>query len=208
MIKLVRIGSNCYNTIRVSNDDDKISQWITTKTGLHIPLNEDKVAIGGANGKLKGKRFKKSSNNSDNYKTNADPMVEYFGSATDEEIKKETEEYTKLGAKINWVESAEHLGYGPNPSGGVVGELSLSYNCSLSAVKHEMQHFYDDKKSGWRGMRILFLNIKEAVAWERRAYEVEIELAKTIEDEKTRNEMIERLEKNFEGRKKEIENRG
>lgn len=125
------------------------------------------------------------------FNTYSDPIREKLGSAYDshpKELAKLKKQLTDMGVEIR--EEGTDMKYGPNPSGGGPGVLSIDPGASYSAWLHEFQHVLDDQASGWRGFEILFTDVKTAVEWEDRAYNVEIEFARS----QGYNKIVKRLE--------------
>lgn len=70
------------------------------------------------------------------------------------------------------------MGYTPK-IGDTPGEITINKDASLSALKHEAQHFYYDKETGWPGWMSLF-DPEARIANELKAYSQEIDLAKSL----------------------------
>lgn len=117
-------------------------------------------------------------------------MKEPTGSTFDshpEETKKMIEELRSWGVTVN---IGEHtVGYGAT-SIGKPGTLSLAKYSSYSAFRHEYQHVLDDKNAGWNAVFVLWKDKKERIRREKKAYQIEIELAK----EANRPDIVKRLE--------------
>lgn len=130
-----------------------------------------------------------------------DPMAEVFGSA---EIShpKEVAEFRETLRQLN-VELIERereaLGYAPGLMPGNPGVAYVSKGASYGAWCHEMQHVMDDKEAGWSGMRILE-DQDACYEREKRAYNIEIEMAR----EAGREDIAKRLEDNLETERKRI----
>ena len=93
----------------------------------------------------------------------------------------------------------ENLGYSPGLSPGKPGQLFISNGASYSAWCHEMQHMRDDRDAGWEGMRVM-MDKKLCIERERRAYAVEIELAR----ESGLENIVKKLEENFEKERRRL----
>ena len=104
----------------------------------------------------------------------------------------------KWGIEINKNEDSETIGYGCIVH-GKPGTLSINRSASYSAWLHEFQHVKDDKKEGWNGVDVLFDEEKH-IAWEKRAYQVEIDLAKSIH----REDIVGKLEENLKNERQRI----
>jgi len=71
------------------------------------------------------------------------------------------------------------LAYGPDSESGRPGQIILDEDASYSALKHEYQHYLDDKANGFPGSRVYYENKNnERSRMEADAYDVEIEMAK------------------------------
>lgn len=137
------------------------------------------------------------------FRTTDDPVREVLGSAYDshpEEIARIKRELTRFGIKV--IEQDENvnksIGYYPNPVSGKPGQFKINRNASYGAWLHEEQHAMDDKESNWNGIRIAWM--KEAIEWERRAYQKEIDLMQNM----GYNEIVEKLKQLLD---KEIQRR-
>jgi hypothetical protein len=51
--------------------------------------------------------------------------------------------------------SKKNLTYGPHPSGGKPGIITITDDASITALIHEAQHFYDDLAKGFPGWEVL-----------------------------------------------------
>jgi hypothetical protein len=71
--------------------------------------------------------------------------------------------------------------------------MSVSNNASYSAWLHEFQHVKDDMLAGWDGNYVLWCNPEERIRREKRAYAIEIDMAKSF----NRNDIVKRLEANL-----------
>ena len=137
----------------------------------------------------------------DNLNSLADPMKEVTGSAEishPDEIKTFRKEIEKYGASL--VErDDESLAYSPGIKKGQPGTVYISKGASYSAWCHEMQHLRDDFADGWSGMRIIE-NVEKRYEREKRAYQVEIDMAKKA----NRPDIAARLTENLEKERKII----
>lgn len=123
----------------------------------------------------------------------ADPMYEVTGSAYDsnpKEIQAMIEQLNQWGVSVNYGSST--LGYGCIRR-GEPGVMSITKEASYSAWCHEFQHAKDDKEAGWNGLMVLWTDPNERELRERRAYAIEISLAKKA----NRTDIVERLEANL-----------
>ena len=122
----------------------------------------------------------------------SDPMFEVTGSAFvshPQEIKKIIATLKEWGVEISYTDS---LGYG-SASVGNPGGISVTENASYSAWLHEFQHVKDAKENGWDATRVLFEDYQERIRREKRAYQVEIDLAYQY----NRPDIAKRLEENL-----------
>lgn len=129
------------------------------------------------------------------FRSQADPMADVMGSTYDsnpEELKQIKDQLDEWGVEINENEDSENIGYGCTRH-GMPGVLSINRSASYSAWLHEFQHVKDDKEGGWNGVDILFDKEKH-IAWEKRAYQIEIDLAKSL----NREDIVKKLEENLE----------
>ena len=131
------------------------------------------------------------------FRTIDDPVREVLGSAYDShpnEVARIKKNLEKMG--VEFIEQDENfngsIAYYPGAVLGTPGQFKINKNASYGAWIHEEQHAIDDKESGWQGSRIVWTN--EAIEWERRAYQKEIDLMKKM----GYNEIVQRLEKLLE----------
>jgi hypothetical protein len=92
-------------------------------------------------------------------------------------------EAREMGVEVTFREGA--LAYGPSPSPGQPGQLVLDPDASYGALLHEMQHLRDDRAAGWAGMRGWFEDPVVRYENEVRAYQQEIDYARSIGDEES-----------------------
>lgn len=131
----------------------------------------------------------------------ADPMREVFGDgevSNPEEIAEFKKEASSLGVEVKQ-HDGERLGYSPGLRSGVPGMLYVSKGASYSAWCHEMQHMRDDYSAGWSGMRIM-QDLDECYNREKRAYQVEIDMA----EKANLHDIVKRLKENLEKERKKI----
>ena len=131
----------------------------------------------------------------------ADPMAEVYGAgevSNPVEVKQYRNELKDAGVRL--VEREEEaLGYAPALISGEPGTVYISKGASYSAWMHEMQHMRDDQAAGWLGMRVI-KDPDKRYAWEIKAYNIEIEMAKKA----GREDIVERLIENLEKERREI----
>ncbi|MGX5763497.1 hypothetical protein ACWKW1_27290, partial [Brevibacillus parabrevis] len=112
---------------------------------------------------------------------NADPFRDIYGSGMKshpEEWNQIIEEIEKVGGKVKYRDDGS-MGYSPGLSRGELGEIIIDKNASISALRHEYQHFLDDMRIGWGGMSTLY-DFKTRIIWELRAYMKEIREAEKL----------------------------
>ncbi len=128
------------------------------------------------------------------FHSKADPMYEVMGSAFEsnpKEVQQIIDILKEWGVKVNYGSST--LGYGCTCR-GKPGTMSITKEASYSAWCHEFQHIKDDKEAGWDGLNVLWFDHKERERRERRAYDIEIQLAR----EAGREDIVKRLEENLD----------
>lgn len=141
---------------------------------------------------------------SDMFHTKDDPMREVLGTAYENnqvELFSIIDELEAKGVEVLISDHNRSMGYQPgvslsNPS---PGQVKMDRDASISAWRHERRHALDDEESGWMG-RLILTDPDKRFEWEKRAYAVEIELAKQI----NRPDMVERLEKLLEDERRKI----
>lgn len=141
----------------------------------------------------------------DMFHTLDDPMREVIGSAYKnnfEELDAIIRELEGKGVEVAVSDSNESMGYQPAPSlsGGKPGRVKMARDASLSAWEHERRHALDDEQSGWNGRAILQFDPDERYQWEVRAYQIEIEMAKSY----GREDIVERLKALLEKERRAI----
>lgn len=126
--------------------------------------------------------------------TRADPAVEYFGPAEEDNPEKLSEIKSWLAG--NGIEvrvsgkDRERIGYSPGIKAGEPGQLIATDGMSLSAWMHEADHARYDIENGMPGFTAYLRDYKLREDMESRAYGVEISLAK----EAGYNELVDRLQ--------------
>lgn len=131
----------------------------------------------------------------------ADPMAEAFGAGVDSNpvaIAAFKEELATAGVQLK-ERATEALGYCPGLKSGTPGTIYISEGASYSAWLHEMEHMRNDRDAGWVGMRII-ADPDARYEWERRAYQLEIDLANSM----GRPDIAEKLKENLEGERRTI----
>jgi len=112
-------------------------------------------------------------------KNNADPMREAVGSgrvSSPEEWNSIIQDLEKNGVEITYREGS--MAYAPGLTDGSPGQLVIDPDASLSALRHEYQHFLDAQADGFPSFgKQMFEDPKTRVIKELRAYLVEIKEA-------------------------------
>jgi len=85
------------------------------------------------------------------------------------------------------------MAYGPGLSPGRPGQLFLDPDASYGALMHEMQHLRDDRQAGWAGMEGWFSDPDTRYGSEVRAYQQEIDYARSIGDHDSADSLAELL---------------
>lgn len=123
-------------------------------------------------------------------RTTADPMREVFGSAEEsnpDELKAIQDELARAGVPVERRSGA--IAYEPSITIGKPGKMLIEPDASFAAWLHEFQHYTDDRDDGLIGYRI-FADPERCAQRERRAYQVEIDMAKKA----GREDIVKRLE--------------
>lgn len=122
-----------------------------------------------------------------------DPAADYYGSARDshpERVEEIIANLDKIGVKV-FEQNRNVFGYSPGILPGTPGEITISSKASLSAWEHENLHALDDYEAGFSGARI-FQDKNEHWRRERRAYDLEIKMAKRLQN----RELVDKLKVN------------
>lgn len=72
--------------------------------------------------------------------------------------------------------------YEPSVKGGIAGKLVLDENASISALRHEFQHFLEDRENDFPGMAFYLRDYENFWGGEFRAYLIELKFAKENKD--------------------------
>lgn len=140
--------------------------------------------------------------NVERFNSIADPMYEVTGSAFDsnpKEVQQIIDTLKEWGVELSYGSST--LGYGCTRI-GYPGGMSITKEASYSAWCHEFQHVKDDREAGWNGLEVLWFKPEERVRRERRAYAIEIQLARKA----GREDIAKRLEENLNDEIRKIYN--
>lgn len=97
-------------------------------------------------------------------------------------------ELDDIGVEVQFREGA--IAYGPVPSGGSPGQITIDPNSSISALRHEVMHAVDDAANGYPGMRHYMENPQARWQMEANAYDMEISAARAAGREDTAQELI------------------
>jgi hypothetical protein len=90
------------------------------------------------------------------------------------------------------------MAYGPAPSAGRSGQLILDPDASYGALLHEMSHLRDDRDAGWAGMAGAMADPRARYENEARAYQQEIDYARSIGDQESVDRLHELLRQEYE----------
>jgi hypothetical protein len=90
------------------------------------------------------------------------------------------------------------MAYGPSPSRGHPGQIVLDPDASYGALLHEMQHLREDRDAGWAGMAGWMSDPRVRYENEVRAYQQEIDYARSIGDQEAVDRLHELLRKEYE----------
>ena len=102
------------------------------------------------------------------------------------QVNKMIENLTKAGVEIEYRSGA--MAYQSNVMPNRAGRFIIDEEASYGAWLHEYRHFIDDKNDGYLGMRV-FADPNKCAQREKNAYELEIRIAKSYNDD----EIIDRL---------------
>ena len=113
-------------------------------------------------------------------KFEGDPARDHYGSGRDShpaEWQAIIDQLKAEGVEVRHRDGT--MAYGAAPTAGRPGQLIIDENASYSALKHEYQHYLDDKAMGFPGPRVHYDPAHPARRqMETKAYDIEIELAK------------------------------
>ncbi len=124
------------------------------------------------------------------FKSGGDRLFESMGPGRishPEEFKNILSDVKAHGIKVDF--SHGEYAYGA-AKGGRGGNFKIDPDASISAVRHEYSHFLDDKALGFPGFGKYIEEPSLRLASERRAYLQEIKLAKIIDDQVARRQLI------------------
>lgn len=110
-----------------------------------------------------------------------DPLADFIGSAERSDPMRVYEMVKKLkeyGVDVKRTGIGGDMAYGPSARSGLAGSFKISDDASIAAWEHEFCHFMDDLELGFPGLSYFIGDTERWVNFERRAYEVEIEIAK------------------------------
>lgn len=113
-------------------------------------------------------------------KNDADPLHDILGPGRLSHTQEWEDTIASLKSEgVDVVFRAGVMAYGPQPSSGKPGRLIIDPEASIGALRHEKQHFLDDKALGFPSMKGLFA---AKVRWqmEYNAYMKEVSLARDI----------------------------
>lgn len=132
-------------------------------------------------------------------RTRADPALDYFGPAEEDDLEalariKADLEASGVEVKATRREDGENISYGPSGVAGEPGNMNVTEGMSLSAWMHEYRHFCQDRELGFPPMSTYLLDTPLRVSMEEEAYGVEIARAK----DHGYNELVVKLQKLLE----------
>jgi hypothetical protein len=165
---------------------DVASRGFLGKAYYHNPSQENGLVLVGAGagmiaGGLTAKGLRRIKTSRMRFgKFEDDPARDYYGSGREShpaEWKAILDHLKEEGVEIRHRKNA--LAYGPS-NHGKPGQLILDEDASYSALKHEYQHYLDDKANGFPGGRVYYdpaNGMRKQM--ETNAYDVEINLAKS-----------------------------
>ncbi|HEX5201879.1 MAG TPA: WXG100 family type VII secretion target [Actinoplanes sp.] len=90
------------------------------------------------------------------------------------------------------------MAYGPAPSRGRPGQIVLDPDASYGALLHEMSHLREDRDAGWLGMAGSMSDPAVRYQNEVRAYQQEMDYARSIGDQDSVDKLHELLRKEYE----------
>ena len=90
------------------------------------------------------------------------------------------------------------MAYGPAPSRGAPGQMILDPDASYGALLHEMSHLRDDRDAGWAGMAGSMSDPVARYENEVRAYQKEIDYARSIGDQEAVDRLHELVRQEYE----------
>jgi hypothetical protein len=93
------------------------------------------------------------------------------------------------GGRVSFREGQN--GFAPDATPGRAGQVILDPDASVGALRHEYQHFLDDEAAGRPGLSYYLGNLKARWRLERRAYMLELAIAKRLGDRRVRKQLIE-----------------
>ncbi|MBL7258148.1 WXG100 family type VII secretion target [Paractinoplanes lichenicola] len=90
------------------------------------------------------------------------------------------------------------MAYGPAPPAGNPGQMILDPDASYGALLHEMSHLRDDRAAGWEGMAGAMGDPRARYENEARAYQQEIDYARSIGDQESVDRLHQLLRQEYE----------
>ena len=124
------------------------------------------------------------------FRSNGDPMREIQGSGFG------TPEWNDLIQDLKdqgfevVLREGRAITYGPAPTAGKPGQIVINPDASISALRHEAQHAFDDAANGFPGWGHYLEYPDARWAMEQRAYELEIEAARSLGREDIAQQLI------------------
>jgi hypothetical protein len=179
--------------------DAPADKWAEARANIEVKANEETVAEeqSGAYGEAYegGKQVDRKTA----YLTEADPVRDILGpgkKSHPEEWNNTIDELKKEGVEVI-ITNEEKLAYAPGLRAGEPGQIHLNNDASIGALRHEYQHFLDDKAAGYKGMRGLY-DLQYRKQTEINAYGREIQLMEETGNHEAANKLKENLAKELQ----------
>jgi hypothetical protein len=174
-------------------------KWAEARANIEVKANEETVVEEqpGAYGEAdkRGKQVGRKTA----YLTEADPVRDVLGPGKEshpEEWNTTIDELKREGVEVI-ITNEEKLAYAPGLRAGEPGQIHLNNDASIGALRHEYQHFLDDKAAGYKGMRGLY-DLQYRKQTEINAYGKEIQLMEEADNHEIANKLKENLAKELQ----------
>ncbi len=132
----------------------------------------------------------------DTFRSLGDPVKELLGPGSashPEEWKSMIQQVKDAGGQVEFTTNPNKIAYEPALSRGSPGKIYIQEDASITALRHEFQHFLDDQAEGFIGFRGL-IDPTFRIRSEYNAYKLEMDAMKAIDAE----HIVLLLKKNFE----------
>ena len=137
-------------------------------------------------------------------RTRADPALDYFGPAEDDDpdaLARIKEDLAQSGVvTIVSARENEAIGYGPSSEPGKPGSIHVTEGMSLSAWMHEYKHFCQDRDLGFPTACRYFADRDLRLSMEEEAYRVEMDRAALY----GYNDLVEKLQALFDDERRNL----